>query len=189
MDLLLGVDGAGFGDDAAEGNSIREEIVAAYSSLGVAGVFVAAAAEGDDQGGDVLAVELDGVIETGVKDGGWVAGVLGCAEDGDGVGGLGVVFAGNSGYLLIDPEAPCHRGKENKPEQPAEEETAGGAWALQIGGRGDHRVGRTMWYGERMRAHIDESKSATGTFMRRASLQGGAGTLAGKVASHGLRQI
>ena len=29
-----------------------------------------------------------------------------------------------------------------------------------------------MSYRERMRAHIDESKSATGRFMRRASLQG-----------------
>ena len=44
VDLLLGIDGAGFGDDAAEGNSIGEEVVAADASLGVAGVFVTAAA-------------------------------------------------------------------------------------------------------------------------------------------------
>jgi hypothetical protein len=49
VDLLLGVDGAGLGDDAAEGDSICEEIVAANASFGVAGVLVAAAAEGDDQ--------------------------------------------------------------------------------------------------------------------------------------------
>src|SRR5258705_646819 len=73
MDLLLGIDGAGFGDDAAEGNSIGEEVVAADASFGVAGVFVAAAAEGDDQRGDVLAVEVDGVIEAGVKHGRWAA--------------------------------------------------------------------------------------------------------------------
>ena len=48
MDLLLGVSGAGFGDDAAEGNSIGEEVVAADAAFRIAGVFVAAAAEGDD---------------------------------------------------------------------------------------------------------------------------------------------
>lgn len=36
MNLLLGVDGAGLGDDAAEGNSICEEVVAAYTAFGVA---------------------------------------------------------------------------------------------------------------------------------------------------------
>ena len=48
VDLLLGVDGAGLRDDAAEGDSIRKEVVAADAALGVAGVFVAAAAKGDD---------------------------------------------------------------------------------------------------------------------------------------------
>ena len=138
VNLLLGVDGAGFGDDAAEGDSVGEEVVAADAALGVAGVFVAAAAEGDDEGGDVFAVEVDGVVEAGVKDGGWAAGVLGRAEDGDGIGGLGVVFAGDSGYLLIDPEAPCCGGQEEEPEQAAEEDAPGGAWASQIGGWGDH---------------------------------------------------
>jgi len=116
VDLLLGVGGAGLGDDAAEGNSIGEEVVAADASFRVAGVFVAAAAEGDDQRGDVLAVEIDDVIETGVEDGGWVAGVLGRAEDGDGVGGLGVVLAGDGGYLLIDPDAPCGRDQKDQRE-------------------------------------------------------------------------
>jgi hypothetical protein len=132
MDLLFSVDGAGFGDDAAEGNSIGEQVVAAYASLGVARVFVGAAAEGDYEGGDVLAVEIDGVVEAGVKNGGWAAGVLGCAEDGDGVGGLSVVFAGDSRYLLVDPEAPYGCGQEDQPEQPAEEATAGDASGAQI---------------------------------------------------------
>src|SRR5258708_5879937 len=83
MDLLLGIGGAGFSDDAAEGNSIGEEVVAADASLGVAGVLVTAAAKSDDQRGDVLAVEVDGVVEAGVKDGRWAAGVFGCTEDGD----------------------------------------------------------------------------------------------------------
>ena len=174
VDLLLGVDGAGFGDDAAEGNSVGEEVVAADASLGVAGIFVTSTPEGDDQRGDVLAVELDGVVEAGVKDGGGVAGVFGCAKDGDGVGGLRVVLASDGGYLLIDPDAPCGRDEKDQREQPAEKETAGGASVLQVGGRNDHRRERTRLYGERMRAHIGVKKSATGSVVRRASLQGGA---------------
>jgi len=138
VDLLLGVDGAGLGDDAAERNSICEEVVAADASFGVARVFIAAAAEGDDERGDVFAVEFDGVIEAGVKDGRGAAGVLGCAEDGDSVGGLGVVFAGDGGYLLIDPETPCGSDYEDDREEPAEEDTSCAASAVKIGGWGDH---------------------------------------------------
>ena len=103
VDLLLGVDGAGLGDDVAEGDAVGEEVVAADAAFGVAGVFVAAAAEGDDERGDLLAVEFDGVVEAGVEDGRGMAGVLGCAEDGDGVGGLGVVLAGDGGDLADRP--------------------------------------------------------------------------------------
>jgi len=75
-----------------------------------------------------------------VKDGRGVAGVLGCTEDGDGVGGLGVVLAGNGGYLLVDPDAPCRGDKQDQRKQAAEKDTAvGGASASQIGGWGDHR--------------------------------------------------
>jgi hypothetical protein len=42
----------------------------------------------------------------------------------------------------------------------------------QVGGRDDHRRERTRLYGERMRAHISVRKSATGSVVRRASLQG-----------------
>jgi hypothetical protein len=94
------------------------------------------------------------VVEAGVKDGGGVAGVFGCAKDGDGVGGLRVVLASDSGYLLIDPDAPCSGYEKDQREQPAEKETAGGASASQVGGRDDHRRERTKLYGERMRAHI-----------------------------------
>ena len=69
VDLLLGVDGVGLGDDVGEGDSVGEEIVAAYAALGVSGVVVAASAEGDDERGDLLAVEIDGVVEAGVEDG------------------------------------------------------------------------------------------------------------------------
>jgi hypothetical protein len=153
VDLLLRVGGAGFGDDAAEGNSIGEQVVAANASFGVAGVLIAAAAEGNDHRSYLLAIKLDGMVEAGVKDGRWVAGVLGRTEDGDGVGGLGLVMAGNCGDLLIDPDTPGSGDQQNQPEQPAKEETAGSASASQIGGRGDHRIGRTNLYGKQMRAH------------------------------------
>jgi hypothetical protein len=172
VDLLLGVDGAGLSDDAVEGDSVGEEVVAADAAFGVAGVLVAAAAQGDDERSDVFAIELDGMVEAGVKDWRRVAGVLGCAEDGDGVGRLGVVFAGDRGDLLIDPDAPYGGNQKNQREETAEEETAvGGTSASQIGRRGDHRLGRTFLYEEGKRAHIRE-ESATGSNVRRASLQG-----------------
>jgi hypothetical protein len=175
VDLLLGVDGAGLGDDAAEGDSIGEEIVAADASFGVAGVLIAASPEGDDHRSDLFAIEIDGMVEAGVKDRGWVAGVLGCTEDGDGVGGLSVVMAGNCGDLLIDPDTPGSGDQQDQPEQPAKEETAGSASASQIGGRGDHRIGRTNLYGKQMRAHIYGygRVSAKGSIVRRASVQVG----------------
>ena len=126
VDLLLGVDGAGLGDDAAEGHTVGEEVVATDTALGVTGVFVAATTEGDDERGDLLAVEIDGVVEASVEDRRGVAGVLSCTEDGDGVSGLGVVLAGDGGYLLIDPDAPCSGGEEDEHEQLAEEEATGG---------------------------------------------------------------
>jgi len=65
-DLLVGIGGAGFRDDAAEGYAVGEEIIAAYSAFGVSGVFIAASAEGDDERGDLFTVEFDGVVEAGV---------------------------------------------------------------------------------------------------------------------------
>ncbi len=121
VDLLLGVDGAGLGDDVAEGDSVGEEIVAADAAFGVAGVLVAAAAEGDDERGDLLAVEFDGVVEAGVEDGRGAAGVLGCSEDGDGVGGLGLVLVGYVVDLLVDPDEPGEGDQQEKAEEPAEQ--------------------------------------------------------------------
>ena len=121
VDLLLGVDGAGLGDDVAEGDAVGEEVVAADAALGVAGVLVAAAAEGDDERRDLLAVELDGVVEAGVKDGRGVAGVLGCSEDGDGVGGLGVVLGGQSVDLGVDPDAPDGHDQKQQREHAAKD--------------------------------------------------------------------
>lgn len=162
MDLLFGVDGASLGDDAAEGDSVGEQIVAAYAAFGVAGIFVGAATQGDDERSDLFAVELDGMVEAGVEDGGGVAGVLRRTEDGNGVGGLGVVYTGHGGDLLIHPDAPSGGDQQHDPEQPAEEETARTTSALQVGGGDDHRVKRTRLYGERMLARTDEKKSATG---------------------------
>jgi hypothetical protein len=138
VDLLLGIGGAGFGDDAAEGNSVGEEIVATDAPFGVAGVFVAATTEGDDERGDLLVVEIDGVIEAGVQDGRRVAGVLGCTEDGDGIGGLGVVLVCDCGYLTVDPDTPCSGGEEEQQKQLAKEVAAERARSSQVGRGGDH---------------------------------------------------
>ena len=43
--------------------------LAAYRAFGVSGVLIASASEGDDERGDLLAIEIDGVVQTGVKDG------------------------------------------------------------------------------------------------------------------------
>ena len=56
--------------------------------------------------GDLLAVEIDGVVEAGVEDGRWVAGILGRAEDGDGVGGLSLILPGDGVDLVVDPAEP-----------------------------------------------------------------------------------
>ena len=136
-DLLLGVGGAGFGDDVAEGDAVGEEIVAAYSTFGVSGVFVGASAEGDDERGDLFAVEFDGVVEASVEDGRGMAGVLGCSEDGDGVGGLSVVHAGDGSDLAADPDAPGG-GDEKEEDEQTEDATAGRTPASQIGFRDNH---------------------------------------------------
>jgi len=133
VDLLLGIDGLGLGDDVGEGDAVGEEVVAAYSAFSIAGVFVGAAAEGDDEGGDLFAIEFNGVVEAGVEDGGWVAGVLCCSEDGDGVGRLGVVLASDSVDLNVDPDAPSGDDDEKQSEEVTEDATAAGASATQIG--------------------------------------------------------
>jgi hypothetical protein len=169
VDLLLGIDGAGLGNDAAEGDTVGEEIVATDTSFGVAGVFVAAATEGNDERGDLFVVEIDGVIEASVQDRRRVAGVLGCTEDGDGVGGLGVVLVCDGGYLTVDPDTPCSGGEEKQQKELAKEVAAGRARSSQVGRGGDHLDGRTYLhknkYGPRRVQH------ATGSIVCRASLQ------------------
>ena len=46
------------------------------------------------------------MVEAGVEDGRGAAGVLGCTEDGDGVGRLGLVFVGDLVYLEVNPAEP-----------------------------------------------------------------------------------
>ena len=132
MDLLLGVDGVGLDDDVGEGDAVGEEIVAAYAALGVAGVAVAASAEGDDERRDFLAIEFDDVVEACVVDGGGVAAVLGCSEDGDGVAGLGLVFVGYGVYLDADPDRPDDGNQQDEQEEVAQPVAGRGArfvWA------------------------------------------------------------
>ena len=119
LDLLLGVDGVGFGDDVVEGDAVGEEVVASDAAFGLAGVLVAATAEGDDDGRDVLVVERDCLVEAGVEDGRGATGVFGCAEDGDGVGGLGVVDVGGGDDLVMQPGEPAGDGEQDEQDQPA----------------------------------------------------------------------
>lgn len=125
--LLLGVDGAGLGDDVVEGDAIGEEIVATDASLGFAGVLVRSAAERDDDGSDASVVEGDGLVETGMKDRGRAASVLCCSEDGDSVGGLGVIDGGGVLDLAIEPGEPScgdEDAEESEPAQKAQAEVA-----------------------------------------------------------------
>ena len=101
-----------------------EEEVAADSALGV-GVGAGTAAEGDHQGRDVAVVEGDDVVEAGVEDGRGAAAVLGRAEDGDGVGGPGLVRPGHRRDLGVDPEEPSG-GKQEEQSDEREQESAGG---------------------------------------------------------------
>jgi hypothetical protein len=123
-DLLLGVGGTGLGDDAVVGHAVGEQVVTADGAFGVAGVLVAAAAEGDDERRDLALVQGDGVIEARVKDRRGVAEVLGGTEDGDGVGGLRVVFAGDGVDLDIEPTEP-HGGEQKEDPKGAPRQVAG----------------------------------------------------------------
>ncbi len=171
VDLLFGIDGAGFGDDVAEGNAVGEEVVAADAAFGVAGVFVAAAAECDDKWGDLFAIELDGVVEAGVKDGGWMAGVLGCTEDGDGVGRLGVVLGRQGVDLVVNPDAPSGRDEKQQREHATKDESAGGDGRAQIGWRDDHSYKDIVVENERELAQGFRTRETRLQLLYRASLQ------------------
>src|SRR6185437_7451547 len=108
--LLLRVKGVGLGDDLVEGDAVSQQVVAADAAFGAAGVFVGAAAEGDDDGRDAVVVEGDGFVEAGVEDGRGTAGVLGGPEDGDGVGALGVVDVCGVLDLAVEPDGPAGSG-------------------------------------------------------------------------------
>jgi len=66
-----------------------------------------------------------------------MAGVFGRSKDGDGVGGLGLVVAGDGVDLLVEPDEPASNNDEREGEQLTEEDAPGGA-AAEIGGRSDH---------------------------------------------------
>ena len=123
--LLAGGVGVGLSDDGGEGDAVGEEVIAADASLGEAGVLVRAAAEGDDDGGDLPVVEGEGVIEAGVVDGGGSASVLGRTEDGDGVGGLGLILGADLVDAVDDPGGPAGAKQEQEREQQQEESTDG----------------------------------------------------------------
>lgn len=140
MDLLLGIDGAGFGDDVAERNAAGQQIISSDAALGVSGVLVAASAKGDDERRNLLAIELDGMVEASMKYRRGMSHVFRRAEYGDGVGRLGLVLIGNFGNLLIDPDKPAQSNKKEDPQKAAKKDATPGQavnMAL-IGGRDRH---------------------------------------------------
>ncbi len=70
-----------------------------------------------------------------------MAGVLGGAEDGDGVGGLGLVFAGDLVDFIDDPAGPEERGEQGEAKQSAEEIPGTGGAASGLRSDGSHCVG------------------------------------------------
>ena len=50
-----------------------------------------------------------------------MAAVLGRAEDGDGVGGLGLILSGDAGDLVDDVKRPYERDDEDQRDEAAEE--------------------------------------------------------------------
>src|SRR5262249_48402310 len=99
----------------------------------------AAAAEGNDERGNVLAIEIHGVVETCVQDGRRVAEIFSGPEDSNGIGGLSLVTGGHIGDLLIDVYEPEKRDEQEDAEKEAQKCPTGGARAsAQVGGRDDH---------------------------------------------------
>jgi hypothetical protein len=104
--LLFGIGGAGLGDDATERNAVGEQIVAAYSPFSVSGVFVAAAAESNDDWSDLLSIEIYRMIQAEVQRGRGPSGIFGRSEDSDSVRLLCLILACDFGYLTHDIGAP-----------------------------------------------------------------------------------
>src|ERR1700754_4620164 len=83
--LLVRVGGSSLGDNAAKRNAVGKEVVAADAALRIAGVLVAATTERNHQRGDLLAIEIDGMVETRVKHRRGAARVLCGTKDSDGI--------------------------------------------------------------------------------------------------------
>jgi len=137
--LLFGVDGVGLGDDVSEGDAVGEEVIAAYSTLGVAGVAVVTTTQGDDDRSNLATVETDGVVETSVVDGRRSSGVFGRSEDSDGVRGLGFVDLSDGVNLAININRPRERREQDKQEEVTQPVACRSA-AIGVGSHGLYRA-------------------------------------------------
>ena len=97
-DALEGGFGFGFDEDGFAGDAFADEVVAADFAFGEVGV-AAGATGGEDAGGETLAVEIEGVVESAFEDGGGAAAVFGGTEDEDDIGGMSFVEAGGEAHL------------------------------------------------------------------------------------------
>src|SRR6185312_14882168 len=109
LHLLFGIDGIGFGDDLVVRHAVCEQIIAPYAALRLAGVFIGASAERDDDRRNLLLVEGNGFIKASVEYGGRPSHIFGGSEYGDGVRGAGVVAVCDCLDLAVDPAKPGDR--------------------------------------------------------------------------------
>ena len=126
MHLLLGVDGSRFSNDVGHGDAVGQEIVPADAAFGEAGVAIRAAAKRDDERCDPLAIELHGVVEPRVKDGRGPATVLRRAEDGDGIGGNGLIHRGDLVDSAVNVDAPEQCDEQDDSDEAREDRGAAG---------------------------------------------------------------
>ncbi len=132
--LLLRVEGVGLGDDVVERNAVCQQVVAADSALGAAGVLFRASAERDDCRRDAVVVQGNGLVEPRVQDRRGAAGVLGGAEDRDGVGAFSVIDVRGVLDLAVEPHKPADGNNENDEKKPSQQTRAEAAARGRVAG-------------------------------------------------------
>jgi len=95
--LLLRIERMRLGNDVLQRNAVCEKVVPPHCSFRVAGVFIPSTAKRNHDGSNLLAVQVDGVVEPEVQRRRWMPCVLRSPEDRDGVGLLRLIVTGHLG--------------------------------------------------------------------------------------------